>query len=61
VTGEGVADLLDVLLDDGELAFLVLHHRPQVVVEDALDVGDIALQRVDSGGMLVGGYGRDYA
>jgi hypothetical protein len=35
---------------------LVLNHRAQAVVEGALDVGDIALQRADGGGVLVGGH-----
>ena len=45
MTSERVADQLDVLLDRGELAPLIMHHGPQAVVEDALDVGDIGLQR----------------
>ena len=54
VAGERVADQLNVLLDRGELAPLIMHHGPQAVVEDAFDVGDIALQRADRGGVLFG-------
>ena len=52
VTGERVADQLDVVLDRSEFALLVGYHRPQAVVEDAFDVGDVRLQRTDRGGVI---------
>ena len=54
---ERVADQLDVLLDDGELAPLIMHHGPQAVVEDAFDIGDVCLQRADGGSVLFGAHG----
>ena len=59
MAGQRVTDQLDVVLDRGELAPLIMHHGPQAVVENAFDVGDIALQRADRGGMLFGAHARE--
>ena len=56
VAGEGIADALDVVLDRGELALLVIDHRADAVIQDRLDLGDCVLQRVNgrgSGVMLI--------
>ena len=56
VTGERVADQLDVGLDGGQFGTLLMNHRPEPVVEDRLDLGDVVLQRLDSRAGLFGRY-----